>query len=45
MTKKQKKAVNNKQRNFWPVSPVTRVVPDKKKERKGEWKKDIRRYC
>ena len=30
MSKKQKKAENAKKRNFWLVSPVTKVVPAKK---------------
>lgn len=31
MTKKQQKAENAKRRNLWTVSPVTRVIPDKRK--------------
>lgn len=30
MSKKQKKAENAKKRNFWNVSPITKVIPAKK---------------
>ena len=30
MSKKQKRIENAKKRNFWTVSPITKVVPAKK---------------
>ena len=30
-SKKSQKAYNNSRRNFWDVPPVTKVVPNKKK--------------
>ena len=41
MTKKEKRKQDNRQRGSWyGVNPLTKIVPDKKKEKK---KKDIRK--
>ena len=36
MTKKQKRIENNKHRNTWTVSPVTKVVKDKHKTKRDK---------
>jgi len=35
-SKKAQKEYNNSRRNVWPVKPVTKVVPNKKKNYKPE---------
>jgi len=42
MSKKAQKEYYRKQRNFWSMDPVTRIIPDKKKYnrkviKKPEW--------
>lgn len=45
MTKKQQRAENAKRRNLWTVSPVTRVIPDKRKSAKDKaYKKACRDF-
>ena len=41
--KKQRKAENNKQRNMWGISPITKVVSrkDKYNRKDKSWKKEI----
>ena len=33
MSKKKKKEINKKKRNTWKVNPISRVVPNKKKDK------------
>lgn len=41
LSKKAQKELNNQQRNYWPVKPVTRIVPSGKVySRKGRCKRE-----
>lgn len=42
--KNKKKAEAKKQRNLWPMSPVTRVVESKKKYNRQKNRKDKKLY-
>lgn len=42
MSKKTRKELAKKDRKFWDINPVTRVVPNKKAyKRNKNWKKEI----
>ena len=44
MSKKARREMNNSQRSFWVISPVTRVVPNKKaynRQRDAKRKEDF----
>jgi len=43
MSKKAQKAYYSKKRNFWPINPVTQIVPDKKKYNRKAIKDAARR--
>ena len=40
LSKKRKKEINNQKRNFWTVYPVTKIIPDKKKDFKNKYNKE-----
>lgn len=42
--KNKKKEEAKKQRNFWPMSPVTRIVESRKKYKRHKDRKDKRLY-
>lgn len=42
--KNKKKEEAKKQRNLWPMSPVTRVVESRKKYKRNKDRKDKRLY-
>lgn len=42
--KNQKKAEAKKQRNLWPMSPVTRIVESRKKYKRSKDRKDKKLY-
>ena len=42
--KNQKKEEAKKQRNLWPMSPVTRIVESHKKYKRNKHRKDKRLY-
>lgn len=45
MSKKQKKAENVRKRNMWSISPITKVIPSKKRiYNRNEFKGGVRNY-
>lgn len=42
--KNQKKEEAKKQRNFWPMSPVTRIVESRKKYKRNKDRKNKKLY-
>ena len=39
-SKKEKRSRDRQQRNEWDISPMTKVIPDKRKKKKEKYKRD-----